>query len=134
VKTVAFLAAVFVSAVAVVAGGAAQRLPAQPTIGARVKQILRNAGGLSFKDLNDNGILDPYEDWRLDAETRVNDLLPRMSRSEKAGLMLIDTLNADCGGAVPAVGVDFVNKESMSHFIFRKFSYERAGLRGQPGS
>ena len=29
--------------------------------------------GYKFKDMNKNGKLDPYEDWRLDTETRVND-------------------------------------------------------------
>ena len=76
-------------------------------------------GGLSFKDLNANGVLDPYEDWRLTADDRVNDLMSRMSLEEKVGLMLIDTLNADCGGRVPQTGVDFVNTQLMSHFIFR---------------
>jgi len=43
--------------------------------------------GLAFRDLNGNGIMDPYEDSRLSAEERVNDLLPRLSLREKIGLM-----------------------------------------------
>ena len=34
--------------------------------------------GYKFKDMNKNGKLDPYEDWRLDTETRVNDLISQM--------------------------------------------------------
>jgi beta-glucosidase len=30
--------------------------------------------GLAFKDLNRNGALDPYEDWRLSADERSKDL------------------------------------------------------------
>ena len=30
--------------------------------------------GYAFKDLNKNGKLDPYEAWRIAAETRANDL------------------------------------------------------------
>ena len=44
--------------------------------------------GLKFKDLNKNGKLDPYEDWRLPAEVRAKDLAKRMSVEQIAGLML----------------------------------------------
>ncbi|MFJ8579600.1 discoidin domain-containing protein [Micromonospora sp. NPDC093277] len=36
------------------------------------------------RDLNKNGTIEPYEDWRLPVETRVNDLLGRMTAEEKA--------------------------------------------------
>ncbi|MEU3457358.1 discoidin domain-containing protein [Micromonospora sp. NPDC006766] len=36
------------------------------------------------RDLNKNGTIEPYEDWRLPVETRVNDLLSRMTAEEKA--------------------------------------------------
>lgn len=41
-----------------------------------------------FKDLNRNGSLEPYEDWRLPAEQRAKDLASRLSIEEIAGLML----------------------------------------------
>ncbi|MFK7980636.1 MAG: glycoside hydrolase family 3 N-terminal domain-containing protein, partial [Saprospiraceae bacterium] len=44
--------------------------------------------GLAFKDLNKNGTLDPYEDWRLPIDTRAKDLATRLSIEEIAGLML----------------------------------------------
>ena len=49
--------------------------------------------GPLFKDLNKNGALDPYEDWRLPAEDRVDDLVERMLEEDDAveqiaGLML----------------------------------------------
>ena len=44
--------------------------------------------GYAFKDLNKNGILDPYEDWRLPLEERIQDLVSKMSIREIAGLML----------------------------------------------
>lgn len=44
--------------------------------------------GLKFKDLNKNGKLDIYEDWRLPADVRAKDLAKRMSIEEIAGLML----------------------------------------------
>jgi beta-glucosidase len=44
--------------------------------------------GLAFKDLNKNGKLDIYEDWRLPAEERAKDLASKMSIEQIAGLML----------------------------------------------
>lgn len=46
------------------------------------------ADGLKFKDLNRNGQLDPYEDWRLTVDERARDLASRMSVEQIAGLML----------------------------------------------
>lgn len=42
----------------------------------------------AFKDLNRNGKLDPYEDWRLPVEERARDLASRLSVEEMSGLML----------------------------------------------
>ena len=42
----------------------------------------------AFKDLNKNGILDPYEDWRLIAQDRAIDLASKMTINQIAGLML----------------------------------------------
>lgn len=43
---------------------------------------------LAFKDLNRNGKLDPYEDWRKPAEERAKDLASQMTVEQIAGLML----------------------------------------------
>lgn len=45
-------------------------------------------GGFAFKDLNKNGKLDKYEDWRLPADARAKDLASKMSVEQIAGLML----------------------------------------------
>jgi beta-glucosidase len=44
--------------------------------------------GFAFKDLNQNGELDPYEDWRLPVDERISDLVGLMSVEQMAGLML----------------------------------------------
>lgn len=46
------------------------------------------ADGYAFKDLNKNGKLDKYEDWRLSADVRAKDLAAQMSVEQIAGLML----------------------------------------------
>lgn len=96
----------------------AQDTPHPPGLEARQKPLIEIDGG-TFKDLNANGRLDGYEDWRLPVEARVDDLVARMTLEEKAGLMLIDTLNASCEGAVPAKAFDFVHHQQMHRFIFR---------------
>ncbi|RCW50222.1 glycoside hydrolase family 3 protein [Paenibacillus prosopidis] len=47
-----------------------------------------NADGFAFKDLNKDGKLDKYEDWRLSPEERAKDLASKMSIEQIAGLML----------------------------------------------
>lgn len=42
----------------------------------------------AFRDLNRNGVLDPFEDWRLPAEVRAKDLASRLTVEQMAGLML----------------------------------------------
>ncbi|WP_229459473.1 glycoside hydrolase family 3 protein [Massilia cavernae] len=103
---------------ATLAAGACLAAPSQPAIGAQGKAVL-TIGGYQFKDLNGNGRLDPYEDWRLPVGVRVGDLVAQMTLEEKAGLMLIDTLNAGCAGALPADATRFIVSEKMSRFIFR---------------
>jgi len=64
----------------------------QPILGSRSVNIIEKSG-LKFKDLNKNGKLDKYEDWRLSAEERSKDLLSLMSVEDKAGFMIINTIN-----------------------------------------
>ncbi|RZA34975.1 MAG: glycoside hydrolase family 3 protein [Lysobacteraceae bacterium] len=91
----------------------------QPLIGVRSKAVL-NIEGRAFRDANGNGRLDPYEDWRLSAEQRAADLLPRMSREQKAGMMLIDTLNAGCAGTLAETkSADYVRQQKMTRFTLR---------------
>lgn len=49
---------------------------------------LLTVDGYAFKDLNKNGQLDKYEDWRLSADARAKDLASEMSIEQIAGLML----------------------------------------------
>ena len=50
-------------------------------------KLLRVDGAL-FKDLNKNGVLDVYEDWRRPVAERATDLVAQMTLEEKAGLMV----------------------------------------------
>ena len=58
------------------------------------------ADGLWFKDMNGNGALDPYEDWRLPVEDRVADLTSQMTLDEKGGLLLFACIAGQNGSTV----------------------------------
>jgi beta-glucosidase len=78
-----------------------QRQIAQPQLGARSVPRLR-VDGLEFKDLNKNGKLDVYEDWRKSPQARARDLVAQMTLEEKAGAMMHGTLRT--GGQMGAIG------------------------------
>jgi beta-glucosidase len=83
---------------------------AQPVLGTRAVQIIKDKG-LQFRDLNKNGKLDKYEDWRLSVEERIADLVGQMTIEEKVGLMFHPNF------AVPADGVvkyDFTEEEKAA--------------------
>lgn len=81
------------------ANALAQSVMPQPVVNARVVSVLQ-VNGLLFKDLNKNGKLDVYEDWRRPIDERVNDLLAQMTVEEKAGLMVGPTMPMGPGGGV----------------------------------
>lgn len=62
----------------------------QPNLEVKSKNIIEE-NGLKFKDLNNNGKLDPYEDWRLSPKERAENLVSLMNIDEKIGMMLINT-------------------------------------------
>jgi beta-glucosidase len=68
----------------------AQKTTKQPLLGTRSAKLL-TVNGMQFKDLNRNGQLDKYEDWRLSNDERAKDLLSKMSVEQKVGFMLIST-------------------------------------------
>ncbi len=72
-----------------------------PTIETRSKPLITK-GKKAFKDLNENGRLDKYEDWRLSPEVRAADLTSRMNLSEKAGLLHI---GSERRGAAPVTPI-----------------------------
>ena len=63
---------------------------------------LLTVDGYAFKDLNKDGKLDPYEDWRLPAKERATDLAAQLSIEEIAGLMLYSAHQA-----IPGVSTGF---------------------------
>ncbi len=68
----------------------AQKAIKPPKLGYRNTVILK-INGLEFKDLNKNGKLDKYEDWRLSNSARALDLISKMTTEDKVGFMLISS-------------------------------------------
>lgn len=62
--------------------------------------------GLYFKDLNSNGTLDVYEDWRQDVDARVADLVSQMTMQEKAGTLLFACVAGQNGSTVTDFNAD----------------------------
>lgn len=81
-----------------------------PSVEARVKPILTR-GQNEFRDLNGNGKIDDYENWRLPTKKRVQDLLSRMSVEEKAGMLLISTFDENDSKIALA--------DNQRHFVVR---------------
>ena len=67
----------------------------------------------AFKDLNRNGALDPYEDWRLPAETRAKDLAAQLSIEEIAGLMLYSGHQAVRGPEITDPQKKFLEEDNL---------------------
>ena len=88
-------------AVGMMSFAAAEETKEQPVLNPRVKTIIE-ADGYQFIDLNGNSELDPYEDWRLDADTRTEDLVGQMTVREKIAQMQHPTyLPRDDGKIAP---------------------------------
>jgi beta-glucosidase len=75
-----------------------------PKIEARKTPVITK-DGLRFRDLNKNGVLDPYEDWRLRVDRRIADLISHMSPEEKVGLMIHSSLSGFTGPNGEVLGI-----------------------------
>lgn len=76
--------------------------------------------GLNYRDLNRNGVMDPFEDSRLSAEARVADLLPRLSLEEKAGLLFQTVIETGPGGTLLESPGD-ISKSPTSAVVLGKY-------------
>ena len=58
-----------------------------PTIGVTTCGVIVQ-DGLYFKDMDNDGVLSPYEDWRNAPETRAKDMVAHLPLKQQAGLVL----------------------------------------------
>jgi len=94
---------------------------------------LLTISGLQFKDLNRNGKLDRFEDWRLSPDERADDLLRQLTIEDMAGLMVHGTLPAVGGGeASIGRGAGYDLEKSKELIAGRRISTFITRLRGAP--
>lgn len=94
----------------------------QPDVQVRSARVLE-LEGLRFRDLNRNGQVDAYEDWRLAPAERAADLTARMSLHEKAGLLVHaspPTIEGGLRNAWDLQGVTaMIRDQDIRYFIHR---------------
>ena len=96
----------------------------QIDLGSRSKPVLE-LDGLRFRDLESDGRLAPFEDWRLTPERRADDLVTRMTAAEKVGTLMHSTLPGRGGelGRAPSYDMDALSRllsgKHVSSFITR---------------
>ncbi|MBP5335727.1 MAG: glycoside hydrolase family 3 C-terminal domain-containing protein [Bacteroidales bacterium] len=83
---------------------------------------LLTKGGYAFKDLNRNGELDTYEDWRKPARARAEDLASQLSIDEIAGLMLYSGHQAINGPDITAAQKKFLEEDNLRAVLMTSVS------------
>lgn len=76
--------------------------------------------GETFRDLDHDGVLAPFEDWRLSPSERATDLVSRLTTEEKVGLLLHGTLQATGPWGIAGHGEDY-DLEKYDDLIARRF-------------
>jgi len=97
----------------------------QPVVASRQNELLRQ-DGLEFRDLNANGVLDPYEDWRLPVYERVQDLMKRMTLEEKVSQMQHPTFIPKPDGSPPPFLKDWMTDKAIGFILVRDLPSGRA--------
>lgn len=93
----------------------------QPALNPRVKTIIE-ADGYQFIDLNGNGTLDAYEDWRLDADTRAADLVSQMTVREKIAQMQHPTYLPRSDGKIAPYLKKYCSDYGIGMLLIRELS------------
>jgi beta-glucosidase len=106
-------------------------LAAQARLGTRGVPIIDH-NGLRFKDLNRNGALEPYEDWRLTLAARARDLVGRMTLEEKAGTMMHGTARSDGPMGVAGMGARYDTAANRALVADAKVTSMITRLAGDP--
>lgn len=71
-----------------------------PTADRTLPCLSATPDGTRYRDLNRNGVMDPFEDPRLGPEERTEDLLSRLSLEEKVGLMFHTVIETGADGTL----------------------------------
>lgn len=91
----------------------------QPVLNPHVKSVIE-VDGYQFIDLNGNGELDVYEDWRQDAQTRTDDLVGQMTVREKIAQMQHPTYLPRSDGKIPSYLESWCGEEGIGMLLIRE--------------
>ena len=93
----------------------------QPTLNPHSKSVLE-VDGYQFIDLNGNGELDVYEDWRQDAETRAGDLVSQMTVREKIAQMQHPTYLPRADGKIAPYLKNYCSEYGIGMLLIRELN------------
>lgn len=93
----------------------------QPTLNPHSKSVLE-VDGYQFIDLNGNGELDVYEDWRQDAETRAADLVSQMTVREKIAQMQHPTYLPRADGKIAPYLKNYCSEYGIGMLLIRELN------------
>jgi len=93
--------------------------------------------GTRYRDLNRNGVMDPYEDPRLPIAERVADLVARLPLEEKVGLMIQTIVSTTTDGEVDGPALmpgrttarEFIEGSHITHLNIHQIPDPRAMAR-----
>lgn len=93
----------------------------QPALNPHFKSIIE-VDGCQFIDLNANGSLDVYEDWRQDAETRADDLVSQMTAREKIAQMQHPTYLPRADGKIAPYLQEYCTDYGIGMLLIRELN------------
>lgn len=93
----------------------------QPELNPHSKSVIE-VDGYQFIDLNGNGALDVYEDWRQDAETRAADLVSQMTAREKIAQMQHPTYLPRADGKIAPYLQDYCTDYGIGMLLIRELN------------
>lgn len=93
----------------------------QPTLNPHSKSVLE-VDGYQFIDLNGNGELDVYEDWRQNAETRAADLVSQMTVREKIAQMQHPTYLPRADGKIAPYLKEYCSEYGIGMLLIRELN------------
>ena len=83
--------------------------------------------GRPFKDLNRNGQLDPYEDWRLSTAERAANLASQMSLEQICGLMLYSSAQRPKKAELTDQQKSYLEKDNIRHMLIADIPTAKIG-------
>lgn len=83
--------------------------------------------GFLFKDLDRDGALTPYEDWRLPYADRASDLASRMSIEQICGLMIYSSAITVEDPVLSEKQIRFITEDNVRHILVAGVSSPGAG-------